>query len=318
MRVAVIGASGFIGRAITRNLVSKGHHVIAYVREPTCFPSAVGLIYMKAPELGANLNWNFQPEQEIDVMIHAAGRAYTTKDSSADSIKDFRMVNVVGTENLARHAAQLGIKRFIFLSSIKVNGEFTQEKKPFTADDIPAPQDLYGISKYEAENSLRQIAANSSMEVVIIRPPLVYGPGAKANFEWMMKWLTRNIPLPLAAITNNRRSLVALDNLVDLIETCLKHPAAANHTFLLSDGEDLSTADLLKRMGAAMGHPASLFYTPPGLLRLGAIALNKQHIYHRICGSLQLDMSKTRQMLSWIPPVSVDEGLRRAAEESIQ
>ena len=185
---------------------------------------------------------------------------------------------------------------------------------PFTADDVPAPEDPYGVSKHEAEELLRKIAIETGMEVVIIRPPLVYGPGVKANFESMMRWLARGVPLPLAAVTQNRRSLVALDNLVDLIVTCLNHPAAANQTFLVSDGEDLSTAQLLKRMGAAMGHPARLFYVPPALLKLGATVLNKPGIYQRLCGSLQLDIAKTRQLLGWTPPVSVDEGLRRAAE----
>ena len=318
MKVVVIGASGFIGRAITRDLTDRGHHVIAYVREPGCFFNAANLVYMKAPEIGPNAHWKFRPEQEIDVLVHAAGRAHMMQDSSINPLREFRMVNVAGTENLAKQAAQVGVKRFIYLSSIKVNGEFTQDRQPFTADDIPAPQDPYAISKLEAENWVRQIAANSNMAGVIIRPPLVYGPGVKANFEMMMKWLSRNVPLPLAAVTNNRRSFVALDNLVDLIATCLNHPAAANHTFLLSDGEDLSTAELLKRMGVAMEHPASLFYTPPILLRLGAIALNKPDIYHRLCGSLQLNIIKTRQMLDWTPPVSVDEGLRRAAKGFFQ
>lgn len=226
----------------------------------------------------------------------------------------FRSVNVEGTANLARQAAATGVRRFVFLSSVKVNGEFTETGQPFTADDAPAPKDPYGVSKYEAEKLLRKIAAETGMEVVIIRPPLVYGPGAKANFESMMRWLVRGVPLPLAAMTNNRRSLVALDNLVDLIVTCLNHPAAANQTFLVSDGEDLSSAQLLKRMGAAMGHPAHLFYLPPALLKLGASVLNKPGIYQRLCGSLQLDIAKTRQLLGWTPPVSVDEGLRRAAE----
>ena len=171
------------------------------------------------------------------------------------------------------------------------------------------------MSKHEAEQLLLQIAAATGMEVVIIRPPLVYGPGVKANFESMMRWLARGLPLPLAAVTENRRSLVALDNLVDLVVTCLKYPAAANQTFLVSDGEDISTADLLKRMGDAMGQPARLLYMPPALLKLGATLLNKPGIYQRLCGSLQLDITKTRQLLDWTPPVLVDEGLRCAVED---
>ena len=195
-----------------------------------------------------------------------------------------------------------------------MNGEFTEVGKPFTADDEPAPEDPYSVSKYEAEKLLRQIAAETGLEVVIIRPPLVYGPGVKANLESMMRWLARGLPLPLAAVTENRRSLVALDNLVDLIVTCLHHPAAANRTFLVSDAEDLSTVQLLKRMGAAMGHSVRLFYLPSALLKLGGVVLNKPGICQRLCGSLQLDITTTRHVLGWAPPVTVDEGLRRTAE----
>ena len=202
----------------------------------------------------------------------------------------------------------------MFVSSIKVNGEVTQPGQPFTADDVPAPMDPYSVSKLEAEQGLRRIETQTGMEVVIVRPPLVYGPGVKANFESMMGWLFRGVPLPLGALSYNRRSLVALDNLVDLIMTCLNHPAAANQTFLVSDGEDLSTVDLLRRMGAALGHPARLFHMPPSVLRLGAQLVNKPGIYQRLCCSLQLDNAKTKQLLGWAPPVSVDEGLLKAAQ----
>ena len=246
--------------------------------------------------------------------MHLAARVHVMNDKSSDPLAEFRRVNVEGTAALARQAAVAGVRRFVFLSSVKVNGEFTKPGHPFTADDVPSPEDPYGVSKHEAEQLLRKIAIETGMEVVIIRPPLVYGPGVKANFESMMRWLARGVPLPLAAVTQNRRSLVALNNLVDLIVTCLNHPAAANQTFLVSDGEDLSTTQLLKRMGAAIGQPARLFYLPPALLKLGATIINKPGIYQRLCGSLQLDIAKTRQLLGWIPPVSVDEGLRRAAE----
>ena len=255
-----------------------------------------------------------QALQGVDAVVHCAARVHVMQDDATDPLQAYREVNVNGTLKLASQAAQAGVRRFVFVSSIKVNGEFTEVGKPFTADDVPAPEDHYGVSKHEAEELLRQNAAETGMEVVIIRPPLVYGPGVKANFESMMRWLARGVPVPLAAVTENRRSLVALDNLVDLIITCLSHPAAANQTLLVSDGEDLSTAQLLKRTGAAMGHPARLFYVPPALLKLGATVLNKPGIYQRLCGSLQLDIAKTRQLLGWTPPVSVVEGLRRAAE----
>jgi nucleoside-diphosphate-sugar epimerase len=252
--------------------------------------------------------------RSVDKVVHLAARVHVMNDKSSDSLAEFRRVNVEGTANLARQAAAAGVRRFVYLSSIKVNGELTEVGQPFTADDAPAPEDPYGVSKQEAEQALRQIAVDTGMEVVIIRPPLVYGPGVKANFESMMRWLARGVPLPLAAVTQNRRSLVALDNLVDLIMTCLSHPAAANQTFLVSDGEDLSTAELLKRMDAALGHPARLFCVPSLLLKIGAQAVNKPGIYQRLCGSLQLDINNTRQLLGWTPPVSVDEGLRRAAQ----
>ena len=263
--------------------------------------------------LASDTDWS-EALKNVEQVVHLAARVHVMNDKSSDPFAEFRRVNVEGTAALARQAAAAGVRRFVFLSSVKVNGEFTEAGQPFTADDVPAPEDPYGVSKHEAEQLLRQIADETVMEVVIIRPPLVYGPGVKANFAAMMRWLARGVPLPLAAVNENRRSLVALDNLVDLIMTCLHHPAAANQTFLVSDGEDLSTAQLLKRMGAAMGHPARLFYVPPALLKLGATVLNKPGIYQRLCGSLQLDIAKTRQLLGWTPPVSVDEGLRRAAE----
>ena len=263
--------------------------------------------------LSSDTNWT-EALSKVEQVVHLAARVHVMNDKSPDPLAEFRRVNVEGTSALARQAAAEGVKRFVYLSSVKVNGEFTKPGHPFTADDLPAPEDPYGVSKHEAEHLLRQISAETGMEAVIIRPPLVYGAGVKANFESMMRWLVRGLPLPLAAVTENRRSLVALDNLVDLIVTCLNHPAAANQTFLVSDGEDLSTARLLKRMGAAMGNSARLFYVPPALLKLGASVLNKPGIYQRLCGSLQLDITKTRQLLDWTPLVSVDEGLRRAAE----
>ena len=252
--------------------------------------------------------------RDVEQVVHLAARVHIMKDKSSDPTAEFRRVNVDVTANLARQAAESGVKRFVFLSSVKVNGESTDTRRPFAADDVPAPKEPYGISKCEAEQVLRQIAAETGMEVVIIRPPLVYGPGVKANFESMMRWLTRGVPMPLAAVTENRRSYVALDNLVDLIVSCLNHPAAANQTFMVSDGEDLSTADLLRRMGVALDYHARLFYLPPRVLKLGATVVNRPDIYQRLCGSLQLDITKTRQMLGWNPLVSVDQGLRLAAQ----
>lgn len=306
MKVLITGGTGFVGQLLARTIQAQGHDVVRAVRQAQ--PDSVLI-----STVDGSTSWH-EALQGCDSVVHLAARVHVMNDKSTDPLREFRRVNVEGTANLARQAAAAGVRRFVSLSSVKVNGEATQVGHPFAADDTPSPDDPYGISKHEAELVLRQIAKETGMEVVIIRPPLVYGPGVKANFASMMRWLSRGIPLPLAAVTHNRRSLVALDNLVDLIVTCLNHPAAANQTFLVSDGEDLSTAELLKRMGAAMGHPARLFYLPPVLLKLGASVLNKPGIYQRLCGSLQLDIAKTRQLLGWTPPVSVDEGLRRAAE----
>jgi nucleoside-diphosphate-sugar epimerase len=306
MKVLVTGATGLVGRALIERLRQNGHETIAAVRSnPKSDETLVG-------DINAKTDWSLALSN-CDVVVHTAARVHQMRDDAVDPLIEYRRVNAYGTLNLANQAAAAGVNRLVFISTIKVNGGFAEVGQPFTADDVPAPPDPYGVSKHEAEQLLRQAAAVTGMELVIIRPPLVYGPGVKANFESMIRWLLRGVPLPLAAVTNNRRSLVALDNLIDLIVTCLSHPAAANETFLVSDGEDLSTSDLLKRMGAALGHPARLFYVPTALLMLGTALLNKPEIYLRLCGSLQLDIAKTRQLLGWVPPLTVDEGLRRAA-----
>lgn len=231
-------------------------------------------------------------------------------DPSADPLTEFRRVNVEGTLNLARQAAAAGVQRFIFISSIKVNGEETAPGDAFTASDVPAPQDPYGLSKFEAEEGLRSLAQQTGMEVVIIRPPLVYGPSVKGNFASMIKLVQKGLPLPLGAI-HNKRSLVGIDNLVDLIIRCIDHPAAANQTFLASDGVDLSTTELLRSVVKAMGKPSRLVPVPASLLQTGAGLLGKKAMAQRLLGSLQVDISKTREVLGWEPPYTVEEGLRR-------
>ena len=248
----------------------------------------------------------------VDVVIHLAARAHVMRDTAMDPLAEFRRVNVQGTLNLARQAAAVGVRRFVFVSSIGVNGAESFEQ-PFAAEDEVAPHSPYAVSKFEAEQGLQVLATETGMEVVIIRPPLVYGPGAPGNFGSLMRWLQLGIPLPLGAI-HNQRSLVALDNLVDLIVTCLTHPAAANQTFLVSDGEDVSTTELLRRMGQAMGCPARLIPVPASVLKAAAALLGKRDMAQRLCGSLQVDIQKTRQLLGWNPPLTLDQGLKKAAE----
>jgi nucleoside-diphosphate-sugar epimerase len=236
------------------------------------------------------------------------------RDGAVEPLAEYRRVNVEGTLVLAKQAAESGVKRFVFVSSIKVNGEKTLLGHPYTSEGAPAPEDAYGVSKAEAETQLHELAIATGMEFVIIRPVLVYGPGVKGNFQSLVNWVTRGRPLPLGGATANRRSFVALGNLVDLILLCLTHPAAANQIFLVSDGEDLSTAELLRRMGRAVDHPAFLLPVPVWLLRLAALALGKEAVAQRLLGSLQVDISKTRTLLGWTPPLTVDEGLRALSE----
>ena len=305
----VTGATGFVGRALCTEAAMRGHHVRGAVRMPISIAASFDSIAVGS--ISPDTDWR-AALQGIDVVIHLAARVHVMQDRSADPLAAFRYTNVDATLHLARQAAAAGVERFIFISSVKVNGEESIPGRPFAADDLPAPRDPYGISKMEAEQGLLAIAAATGMAVVIIRPPLVYGPGVKANFSSMMRWLSRGVPLPLGAI-DNRRSLVALDNLVDLILVCCHHPAAVNQIFMVSDGEDLSTTDLLRRMGEALSRPARLIPVPAKWLLAGATLLGKSSVASRLCGSLQVDIAKTRQLLEWTPPVTVDEALRRAA-----
>ncbi len=308
--ILITGANGFVGRALCQKACASNLSVKGMVRSvqtlvPDVEPVVIG-------EIDANTDWG-SALQGINVVVHLAARVHIMDERAVDPLQAFRKVNLDGTLNLAKQAALAGVQRFVFISSIKVNGESTHLGQPFRADDMPMPVDAYGISKREAEDALKRLAKETGMEIVIIRPPLVYGEGVKANFYSMMRYLDKGVPLPLGAI-HNQRSLVALDNLVDLIITCFTHPAAANQTFLVSDGEDLSTSELLRRMSNALDKPARLLPVPVWLLRLGAVLLGKQAVAQRLCGSLQLDISKTRQLLDWTPPVSVDEALRKTAQ----
>ena len=250
--------------------------------------------------------------QDTDVVVHIAARVHVMHDADTDPLSAFRVVNVAGTLNLARQALKAGVKRFVFISSLGVNGSKTALSKPFIEVDQPAPHNAYALSKWEAELGLLRISEETGMEVVIIRPPLVYGNNAPGNFGSLMRAVQRGWPLPLGAV-HNQRSLVALDNLVDLIVSCITHPQAANQTFLVSDGQDLSTTELVRGLARAAGVSARLLPVPVWALQAGATLLGKSDAVQRLCGNLQVDISKARTLLGWVPPVSVDEGLRRAA-----
>ena len=311
MTILVTGGSGFVGCALLERLAANpGRGLRALVRQPPA-RQVTGVDYRQFTELSA-VSFDSGHFEQVDTVIHLASRVHVMHETAAEPLAEFRRVNVEGTLALARAAAQAGARRFIFVSSVKVNGESTDGRAPYTADEVPAPQDPYGVSKREAEDGLRQVAAQTGLEVVIVRPVLVYGTGVKANFRSMMHWLSKGVPLPFGAI-HNKRSLVALDNLVDLLVTCIDHPAAANQTFLASDGHDLSTTELLQHLGKALGKPARLLPVPAALLKGVATLAGKGALSRRLCGSLQVDSRKTREVLGWKPPLDIDQALRATA-----
>lgn len=313
MILLVTGASGFVGRAVCAEAKNRGF-VVRYATRVPWFSPGIG-VNVTIGSIDENTDWGNAIDR-CDTVVHLAARAHVNHDAASDPLVEFRKVNVSGTLNLARQAALAGVKRFVFISSIGVNGSETFVV-PFNDRDIDAPHSFYSISKYEAEIGLKKLAKETGMEIVIIRPPLIYGSNSPGNFGSLMRWLSRGLPLPFGLVTSNRRSLVALDNLVDLILTCVNHPNAANQTFLVSDGDDLSTADLLVRIGNALERPSRLFPVPVIILNIVFDILGKRGVARSLLGSLQVDISKTCEMLNWKPPVSVDEGLRRAAQKRL-
>ncbi|WP_423198188.1 MULTISPECIES: UDP-glucose 4-epimerase family protein [unclassified Cupriavidus] len=311
--ILVTGATGFVGGALVRRLARDGLPVRAAVRSAGAHvPGAVEIA--QVGDLSADTEWR-DALRGVTAVVHAAARVHVMDETAQDPLAEFRRANVAGTVNLAQQAAEAGARRFVFVSSIKVNGEATSPGTPFRADDAPAPLDPYGVSKLEAEVALRELSSQTGMAVVIVRPPLVYGPGVKANFAAMLRWVRRGVPLPLGAIYNVR-SVVSVENLADLLATCLVHPAAAGQTFLVSDGEDVSTSELLRRVARAMGRPARLLPVPAPLLEGIAAALGKRDVARRLCGSLHVDIEKTRRMLGWRPPLTLDDGLKKVTEDT--
>jgi len=305
----ITGASGFVGRALAIESAAKAiTGRVATRQSGGNFPA--GFQNVQITGLEPDTDWG-SALAGVSVVAHCAARVHVTRDPSSNPLAEFRRINVEGTLNLARQAATAGIRRLVFISSIGVNGAETV-LKAFTAEDAPAPDSPYAVSKFEAEAGLQALSRSSGMEIVVIRPPLVYGPGGKGNWESLVAWIRSGVPLPLGAI-HNKRSLVGLDNLIDLVIVCLEHPAAANQVFLVSDGEDVSTTNLLRGMAHALRVRSRLLPVPAGLLRVAGALTGKSELVQKLVGSLQIDIAKTRRLLNWSPPVSFAEGLRRAA-----
>jgi nucleoside-diphosphate-sugar epimerase len=311
MTILVTGASGFIGHFLCKRLLAVGLSVRGTLLEseaPSALAAGVEPVVIKP--LGPETIWS-HALAGVDSVIHLAARVHIMDDPAADPLTEFRRVNSAGTAHLAREAAKAGVRRFVFISSIKVNGEESSE--PYTSESAPNPADPYGVSKWEAEQALRRIESETGLEVVIIRPTLVYGPGVKANFLAMMNIIRRGIPLPLASITN-KRSLIYAGNLVDALTSCATHAAAAGKTYLVSDGEAVSTPELIRATAVALGAPARLFPVPVAIMRLVGKLTGKSGAVSRLTGSLTVDSSAIRRDLGWQPPYSMNAGLQETAE----
>ncbi|RUM24293.1 SDR family oxidoreductase [Rhizobium vallis] len=309
MRCLVTGAAGFVGGPLVKRLqAEKNCDLVVTTRSQTsAFPPDVRHFPI---EITDRTDWT-PALQGVDIIVHLAARVHIMNDRAADPLAEFRRTNTAATLNLAEQAARAGVKRFVFISTIKVNGE--ENDRPFRHDDTPRPIDPYGISKLECEIGLRDIAARTGMETVIIRPPLVYGPGARGNFALLVSLVSKRLPLPFSSL-KNRRTLVAVQNLIDLIITCMAHPAAAGETFLAGDGKDLSTPELIEGIAAGLGVKPVLLPFPPAVLHMAAKAVGKEAVYQRLCGSLQVDISHARDVLGWSPVVTPREGLKLAVK----
>ena len=314
MLIAVTGAAGFIGCALVKALSARGLPVRGLVRSRNSLScsSDTNVENFIVGDIHADTDWS-PGLSDADCVIHCAARAHIMRETASNALEAYRAVNVAGTHHLAEQAAALGVKRLVCLSSVKVNGENTEAGARFAHNDKPMPEDAYGISKWEAEQALWEVSARTGLEIVIVRPPLVYGPGVKGNFRRLLRLAASGAPLPLGAV-RNQRSLAGLDNLVDLLIRCADHPAAAGQTFLVSDGHDLSTPALIRRLTRALGQAPRLLPVPPSVLRLAGRITGRAAEVERLIGSLQVDITHTREVLGWAPPVSVDEGLRATAE----
>ena len=307
MKALVTGANGFVGKALVAALEAKGARVMRAVRQPGGERNEVIV-----GDLDAETDWH-EALHGCDIVFHLAGRAHRTRETAQDVFAEYEKTNAIATGNLARQAADSGVKRLVYTSSVKVNGEATVATHTYTETDLPAPLDSYGRSKLMAERLLERMAGETRLEVVIVRPPLVYGPDVKGNFLQMLHVLKKRVPLPLASV-RNLRSLIYVGNLVDAMILCATHPDAANRTWLVSDGDDLSIQELLRSLGSGIGHPARLFPCPVGVLEIGARLAGRAEQIRRITGYLCVDSSRICRELGWVPPFTVQEGLKETTE----
>lgn len=316
MKILVTGANGFIGKVLSAMLIKEGYSVRCTVHFIESISREIknslnGCEIVKMDEIGQNTDWH-EILGGVEAVVHLAARTPVMKENIPNPLTAYRKINVGGTESLARAASNAGIGRFIYVSSIGVNGSQTLDR-PFTEKDSPNPRDNYALSKWEAEQILHQIVEEVGLNVVIIRPSLVYGPGVKENLLRLLQWIYCGVPLPLTNI-DNLRSLIGVDNLADLLVSCIENPNAVGETFLAADGEDLSTPELIRRLANMLNRPTRLFPFPKALLNMGARLLGKRDVLDRLCGSLVVDVNKARQLLNWRPKMNVNEGLAQMAE----
>lgn len=314
MKIMLTGSTGFVGSFIANKLLHSDHTLLALVRSAKGQVSIVGESHIT--NIDSHTDYS-HVLSGVDAVVHCAACTHIMNMDVVDLLAEYRRVNVDATLNLAQQAADFGVKRFIFVSSIKVNGESTTGRVPFIEKDIAKPLDPYGVSKYEAEEGLKKIAAFTGMEVVIVRPPLVYGAGVKANFLNLLKLSNTGSPLPFGLV-NNKRSMVYVENLVDFIVKCIVHPAAANQTFIVSDNEDLSLRGLLQLIRESMGKPARLIPVPVFLFKLAGLIFRKQYMVDRLVGDLQVDSSNALSLLNWKPPFTVVQGIQATVDSFLE
>jgi nucleoside-diphosphate-sugar epimerase len=308
-RILVTGATGFVGRALVPHLIARGLDVTAAVRRPgQTWPELTGAHIVAVGEIVGATDWRVALA-DVETVIHLAGVAHSGLKDDKETEQHYANVNVAGSAALARHAAMARVRRLVFLSSVKANGERTPVDRPFRETDAPAPEDVYGRSKWRAEQSLAEIGRETGLDIAVLRSPLVHGPGVRGNLRSLLALCDSPLPLPFGGLTENRRSLIARDNLIDALRLCAEHPAAAGETFLVRDGEDLSTAALVAHLRAALGRPSRLLAVPSSLLAGSARLMGRRNLAERLTGSLCVDDAKLRHRLGWSPRVTVQSGL---------